>query len=257
MMRIVLRTPGRLALLAAICCGLAGSGAVRAWTILTHSTGTEVHVVDGELVGKEHGGRRAYYVELVRALLAELRIPDHARDVPFARGLKWVTSEDEVAFFNVSRTPAREDLVRWVGPISHERDFLYHSATQTASLTRLLDGQHEPICVMNGNLHDQLLSSLKFSALTRARSFEHCVRILLAGRVRYLATAEEGLGPRLQAMALPADALVRTEVMLQESGGFIALSPRTSDAELERWNVALDKLRREGVLERLRERYAH
>jgi len=225
------------------------------WTVLTHSTADAVQQVDGQLVGRAHGGKRAFYVELVRALLAELGLAAQIETVPLARGLKWLAADAHVALFNLSRTPAREALFRWVGPISHERDYLYQRADDALELRQLDDARQGGICVVNQNVHDQLLSDKKFTDLTRVRSVEQCLRMLMAGRVRYLAAAEAGMERRLQLLAIAPTAVRKTAVMLLESPGYIALSAQTPESEVERWNAALRKLQRDGVVERLQGLY--
>jgi len=250
--------PARLlaaGLLGWLCLHPAGAVA-QDWTVLTHSTADAVQLVNGEMVGREHGGKRAYYVELVRALLAELKIAARVEDVPLARGLKWLSSTDErVAFFNLSRTPQREALFRWVGPISHERDYLYQRAGDAAEPRQLDDVRQSRICVVNRNVHDQLLGERRFTDLARVRSVEQCLRMLMAGRVRYVAAAEAGMERRLQSLAIPADGVRRTGLMLVETAGYIALSAQTPQSEVERWNAALRQLQREGVVERLQAVY--
>jgi polar amino acid transport system substrate-binding protein len=223
--------------------------------VLTHSTADAVLRVDGQLVGRAHGGKRAFYVELVRALLAELGVAAPIETVPLARGLKWLAAEPQVALFNLSRTPAREAQFRWVGPISYERDYLYQRGDDALELRQLDDARQGGVCVVNQNVHDQLLSGMKFTDLARVRSVEQCLRMLMAGRVRYLGAAESGMDRRLQQLGIAAGAVRRSAVMLMESPGYIALSAQTPEHEVERWNAALHKLQREGVVERLQGLY--
>ena len=46
------------------------------WAAYTHSTGEQAEVRDGELRGRPHAGKRAYYLELLRALLSEVDDPE-------------------------------------------------------------------------------------------------------------------------------------------------------------------------------------
>lgn len=238
-------------------CALPAAAEAQAWTVLTHSTADQVQMVAGELRGRAHAGKRAFYLELVRALLTELDLRTPIQSVPLARGLKWLETEPQVAFFNLSRTPAREALFRWVGPISQERDYLYQRGDDATEPRQLDDARQGSICVVNHNVHDQLLSaSGRSKDLTRVRSVEQCLHMLMAGRVRYVAAAEAGMAQRLKSQAMPSGAVRRSAVLLVESAGYIALSAATPEPEVERWNAALRKLQREGVVERLQALYA-
>ena len=57
------------------------------WQVYTHSLGAQASTVDGSLRGQPHGGKRAFYVELVRALLGELGQPQSIVEVPLARNM--------------------------------------------------------------------------------------------------------------------------------------------------------------------------
>ncbi len=56
-------------------------------------------------------------------------------------------------------------------------------------------------------------------------------------------------------LAIAPAAVRKTAVMLLESPGYIALSAQTPESEVERWNAALRKLQRDGVVERLQGLY--
>jgi len=104
------------------------------WQVYTHSLGAQASTVDGSLRGQPHGGKRAFYVELVRALLGELGQPQSIVEVPLARGLKLVQSRNHVVLFNLSRTEEREHLVHWVGPTLHETDYLYELSVRPTGI---------------------------------------------------------------------------------------------------------------------------
>lgn len=224
-------------------------------TVLTHSTFSQVSV-DGEtLRGVAKGGRRAFYVELVRALLADLGVADQIQDVPFARGLMLVQQRDQVAFFNLDRTPEREDLVQWVGPISSDLDVLYESADHPTGIQNLDDARGKRICVLRANVHDRKLSALGFSELVRARSYEQCLKLLDAGRVDLAASAVETLPEKLTATGIEPQRVRRTPVVLMRTDGYIALSRTTPPAEVARWSEALARLKASGRYQALHEKY--
>lgn len=232
-----------------------GYASAEHWQFYTHSLGEQGVAVGGTLHGKEHGGKRAFYLELVHALQAELGSPAPISEVPLARGLKLVTEQPHVVLFNLSRTPDRENLVYWVGPTLQETDYLYESSDAPTGIQTLSDASDLPVCILNGSSHDVLLAQHGFTQLKRHNSYSGCFRMLAAGRVQLVASADSGLQQKLVEAQVDPARIQATSVMLGHDRGFIALSKDTSPNDVARWQAALDKLRDNGHYQALYLRY--
>lgn len=226
------------------------------WQVYTHSLGNQASSVDGELRGLAHGGKRAFYVELVRALLGELEQPQSIAEVPLARGLKLVQSRSHVVLFNLSRTEEREHLVHWVGPTLQENDYLYELSVRPTSIRSLAEATDMPVCVLNGSSHDSLFVEHRFTRLHRANSYAGCFRMLAAGRVLLVASADSDLSNMLAEADVGLAEVSPSAVSLGEDQGYIALSLDTPAAEVARWRAALAQLTRDGRYQQLYDRYA-
>ena len=227
------------------------------WQVYTHSLGSQASLVDGSLRGQPHGGKRAFYVELTRALLAQLREPAHIVEVPLARGLKLVQSRSGVVLFNLSRTAEREHTVHWIGPTLRETDYLYELKAHPTGIRLLEDAAALPVCVLNGSAHDSLLSAHAFGQVQRANSYAGCFRMLAAGRVQLVASADSDLPSKLAEAQVAAADVVPSAVSLGRDEGYIALSLDTPAEEVQRWQQALAQLMRDGRYQRLQAQYAH
>lgn len=234
---------------------LAGAAHAAPWQVYTHSLGEQGVVLEGNLHGREHGGKRAFYLELVHALLAELGSPSPITEVPLARGLKLITEQPHVVLFNLSRTPERESLVHWIGPTLQETDFLYESAHWPTGIRQLEEARHLPVCILNGSSYDEMLVRQGFTELRRNNSYAGCFRMLAAGRVRLAAAADLGLPQVLTEARIAPGEIQVTAVSLGQDRGFIALSKDTSAEEVTRWQAALERLRQNGQFEALYRRY--
>ncbi|MBJ7309032.1 substrate-binding periplasmic protein [Rugamonas sp. CCM 8940] len=226
------------------------------WHVYTHSSANQTALIDGKLHGKPNGGKRAYYVELMHAMLAQLDLPDRIDEVPLARGLAMLRSRDDVVLFNLDRTPEREDKFAWVGPISEESDYLYERTAAPTGIRSLADARALRVCVLNGNIHDELLAAAGLSNLYRHNNYAGCFQMLMLGRVDLVASADSGLRHKLRDARVDAAAIQATPVRISHSKGYIALSKATSAAELARWNAALATLGRNGALRKLQQQYA-
>lgn len=232
-----------------------GYASAEHWQVYTHSLGEQGMTVGDTLHGKEHGGKRAFYLELVHALLAELGSSAPISEVPLARGLKMVTEQPHVVLFNLSRTPERESLVHWVGPTLQETDYLYENSATPTSIHSLSDARELPVCILNSSSHDDLLVQQGFTRLKRHNSYSGCFRMLAAGRVKLVASADGGLQQELAEAQVNPARIQATPVVLGHDRGFIALSKDTSRKEVARWQAALDKLRDNGQYQALYQRY--
>lgn len=229
----------------------------RDWLIYTHSLDSQAVLVDGQLRGREHAGKRAFYLELVRALLTDMARPLPIQAVPLARGLAQLQQRDDVVLFNLGKTPERLPLAHWVGPIWEEIDWLYENAQHPTGIRNLQDAKDLPVCVLNGSSHDERLSAMAFSQLKRNNAYSTCFSMLAAGRVALVASADSGLAQKLHEAGITADQVRPSAVQLGRDEGYIALSRRMPEQDIVRWRDALHRLKQDGRFQALQNRYAN
>lgn len=242
----------------ALCCALplAPLHATTPLTLITHSVGGQAEQREDGLHGFPGGGSRAFYIELVRALQADLKRQAPIVEVPFARGLRMVQTEPDVAFFNLIRTPEREHTVQWVGPISRQTDFLYARADLRAGIRTMADARTRPICVLAGSVHEQAARSAGFHQVHTTSSYANCFRMLAAGHVELTASASDTVDQKLREAEIRPALIRQTSLVLSRTDGYIAFSPNVPATELARWRKALRKLQKNGRYKQLHIRYA-
>lgn len=233
------------------------TGLARDWLIYTHSLDSQAELIDGQLRGREHAGKRAFYLELVHTLLADMAKPLPIQEVPLARGLAQLQQRDDVVLFNLGKTPERLAMAHWVGPIWEETDWLYESTQRPTGIQNLLDAQNLSVCVLNGSSHDERLSAMAFSQLKRNNAYSTCFNMLAVGRVALVASADAGLAQKLREAGIAADKIQPTAVQLGRDEGYIALSRGMSEQDVVRWREALHKVKQDGRFQALHTRYAN
>lgn len=225
-------------------------------TFLTHSLGEQAYVDDdGQLRGKERGGRRAFYIELVREMMQITGHPKAIAVMPFKRALLLVQSTPGHALFNVNRTDERENTLKWVGPLQSSVSYLYDNINRPTGVKTVEEAKAvESICVMRGNVHHRYLESQGFGNLYLANSYVSCIRMLALGRVSMTPLSNLSL-----VTSQPTDTEFRdlhnTSVKLMESEGYLAFSKETPDEVVMTWQGALDKLKASGRYDELLEQY--
>lgn len=226
------------------------------WQLLTHSTDGQVSYQNGQMHALPHAGKRAFFVALLLRLQQDLQLSGSLRDVPLVRGWQTLRVEPNVALFNLSRTREREPLAQWVGPIWQESDYFYERSAYPTGIQQLEDARLLPVCVLNGGVHDQRLSQLGFSQLQRGRSYEACLQMLVAGRVQLVVSSSRDIAQKLRSNDISPREVSQLPVVVNADDGYIALSANTPAQEVQRWQAALDRLRRSGEYQHLYLQYA-
>ncbi len=221
---------------------------------MTHSLKWEVYTDEkGEIRGKEHGGRRAFNVELVREMMILLKHPVHFMEVPFKRGFNLSQSKRNYAFFNVNRTPEREETVKWVGPLQSSITYFYELKNAMTGIQNFEDAKRvNSICVLNGNVHHKLLEKKGFTNIAPNSSYSACIKMLIRGRVN--------LTPLSNISSIIKDpefskVVQRTPVKLSDSKGYLVFNISTPDSVIQQWQETLDQIRQSGRYKQLVQQY--
>lgn len=224
---------------------------------MTHSLQGQTYFDEkGELRGKKHAGKRAFNLEIVREMMLIMEHPTKIHEYPFIRGLRMVQKCPDFAFFNVSRTPEREDAVKWVGPVQIEKDYFYEMKNSPTGITSLEDAKKvDAICVLNGAIHHETLLKNGFTNLITNVSYVNCFKMLKSGRVNLTPSACCTVSKKLEEAGIGLDEIQQTPVVLLESGGYIAFSKNISDCVIKQWQEAFDQLKESGKYQKLYELY--
>jgi len=225
--------------------------------VYTHSSDDASFIdADGYLRGIEHGGRRAFLVELVREIMLDLGLSPRIENVPLNRGLKLIAGGSSSAFFNVDRIDSRKQLYRWVGPLQEDSINFFENRLKPTRIRSLKDAAKvESICVMRGNSHEQRLQQLGFNNLFQANAYRSCWEMVQLGRVDLMT-----LGANLEAtMYKPGEdeelLVVNTGIPLGHTRGYLAFSLDVPQGTADLWQAALEKIRSSGRYNQLYDAY--
>jgi len=226
-------------------------------TFMTHSIEDNAFIDEhGELRGKENGGRRAFSIELVREMMILMDHSMEFQEVSFKRGLKTVQQESDHALFNVSRTLERENTVKWVGPIRSSKNYFYELAEAPTGVKTLEDARKvNCVSVLNGNVQHNFLVKNGFKNLETTNSYIANFKMLVNKRCPLIPSSGSSLPAWLKEADLPPDAVLRTPVMLFETKGYLAFSKNIPDVEIQRWQDALEQIKKSGKYENLVKKY--
>ena len=203
----------------------------------------------------EGGQVTAFSSDIVLELCERVGHPKTIRVMPWARAYNSVLEEDNRILFSTTRTPQREALFKWVGPIYKPTIVFYArkgSALQIASLDDAKKvGQ---IGTYIEDAEETLLKDAGFGNLASVGDDFLNPKKLARGRIDLWITGDlEGIYKAKKAGVDPGDMEIAYEIKTKEY--YLAFSKGTADAEIEKWQNALDVMRQDGTYENILRRY--
>jgi polar amino acid transport system substrate-binding protein len=206
----------------------------------------------------EDGVLKGFSVEIVQGILKRLDETASLAAFPSMRTKLMLDSMPRTMMITMLRTPEREHLYKWIGPLGDGAIYFYQRSDSRLSIANLDDAKKvRLIACRSGGLVLNTLREKGFSNLDSASSDGASIyKKLLLGRCD-LGISESPIGVRyvLKKMGYPANALVQTPVQLIGFPLYIACSKDIPDQEIADWQKALDALKASGVFASIQKKY--
>lgn len=219
----------------------------------THNLGDAAYIgADGFLHGHPHMGRRAFFVEIVRAMMEEAGSVQPIQEVSISRGFS-LLMQGNSAFFNVARTEERSDRYKWVGPVAIFSLYFYEHKERPTGIKSLEDAKSiNAICVVTSHVRVSYLTQRGFKNLLKTPSNENCANLLTFGRVDLISASYY---PWFASDPQLSNQIKRTPVVITEHSANIAFSKNLPDAVVAHWQQALDRVKNSPRYEQIRTTY--
>lgn len=256
----------RRGLLMAASCLLSGLSGVASAAVMP-ATGTGVrkpalHAFTEPFPPMSHlkdGVAQGFGVELLQLMSEDAGLDATVEVLPWERSMREAARRRDSVLFPLVRTPERESRYRWVGPIGPRRLMIYRLTRRTevrpASLKAL---GHWRIGVSRGSAAVQQLEAQGLRAgveLELGLDDDTNLRKLLAGRMDLIVLLDWAAAWQLREMGLPYATLTPVLPLDDRQTYWYGLPPESDPAIARRLQAALDRLKRDGRQERLRQRY--
>ena len=234
--------------------------------ILLGITGAPVRADDYQVVTEdwapynyqENGQLTGMTTEIVRAIMALTGDHFEIVMVPSMRSTYTLNSRPRTILFSMFRTPERESLYKWVGPIVEESIYPYQLADAQQPVNSLEQLHQAPqITTRQAGLIPDILQARGFTNLDRSASGnQQLYRMLLAKRTDLIVgDTPSGVAYNCRQLNIPAGALRQIPVELYRSSLYIAFSRDSDDKVVNAWSKALEQLRGSGELQRIMHKY--
>ena len=206
----------------------------------------------------ENGALKGFSVEIVQAIAQLLNADIDIQLMPSMRAKASLENNQRTMLVTMLRTPERDTKYKWIGPLGDSSIYFYKRKGNPLEVSTLEDTKKvRSICSRQGGLTTSKLREAGFTNLEASASDGNAVyRMLIFGRCD-LAVSDSPLGVihLLKQMNYPLDAVVQTPVKLIAAPIYIACSKDISDAEIARWQMALDKLKTSVAFQAILKRY--
>jgi polar amino acid transport system substrate-binding protein len=203
----------------------------------------------------EQGQPRGLAVELVQEIQRRLGQQRAIELMPWARAFREAQAPQPTALFAMARTPGRERLFKWVGPIVTFYSALYAPAGGGLRFRQLAEAKlADQVLVVRGWYTAEQLRSQGFANLFEVADPQQGVRMLLARRAPLFATERISMPATLAGMGLESEVL-EIVYSFASSDGYIAFSRSTPDATVRAWQRELDAMKRDGSFQAIYKRW--
>jgi polar amino acid transport system substrate-binding protein len=203
----------------------------------------------------KNGQLTGFSVEVVREIQKRLGLTGKILTVPWSRGIDKLNNEPNTMLITMAKTPEREALYQWVGPVISVRYGLYGRANSTLKIESLDDAKKvKAIGVYRNDIRDQTLTRLGFTNLDRASSNVSSFKKLMIGRIDLY--TDNKLGAEQTAVALGYRTTdVKLVFPLFKSYLSFGVSRSTNPAIVQKWNAALDAMKKDKTFLSIQRKY--
>lgn len=197
-------------------------------------------------------------IEIIGRLKKEVNSEDPIRVVPWTRGLKIVKKRKNSALFSMLRTPDREKLFKWVGPLVDFSVVFFKKTGSEIYINSVEDAKKvKKIGVTKNVANHEMLLAMGFKNLDVIQSGadEKNIKKLVKGRIDLWPTTY--FGGLYNANNLGFKGMIEPIVDFPVFQGqlYLAFNLKTADSVINKWQKAVEDLKLEGTLDEIVSKY--
>lgn len=207
----------------------------------------------------DKGEMTGFSVQLLHALLKRSGLQLDERGVqllPWARAYQTALYQPDIVLFTAARTAERDKLFQWVGPIGPRAIWFWRLASRSdVAPQNLAEATRWRIAAVRNSASAQQLSLDGFESLVNVTDETDKFRMLRRGRVELVTALELGAAFHMRQLGGSLSELTRLFVQDAQYDYYFAVSRGTAPAKVAALQQALDAMRLDGSLERLRQQW--
>jgi polar amino acid transport system substrate-binding protein len=197
-------------------------------------------------------------IEIIESIKTEIKSKVPIKIVPWSRGLKITKKRKNSALFSMLKTPGREKLFKWVGPLVDFSVVFFKKTGAPIYLKSVEDAKKvKKIGVTRNVANHEMLLALGFKNLDVLQSGadEKNIKKLVKGRIDLWPTAY--FGGLYNAKNLGYEGMIEPigDFPVFQGQLYLAFNITTADIIINKWQTALNVLRTKGILDKIVAKY--
>ncbi|MDH3839248.1 MAG: ABC transporter substrate-binding protein [Desulfobacteraceae bacterium] len=204
---------------------------------------------------KKDGKVTGFVTDIVRKIIVRQNIPDNIRLTTWENAYNLALSNPNVVLFSIERTPDRESLFQWVGPVGKNNAIFYTKKGSGIKINSLEDARKIPAIATTTNwFTEQYLKSKEFTNLISSPLPETAVKQLMNGEVQLSIFTDITVPEIVKTAGYSMDDL-EPVFTVSSTYFYIAMSLGTPLEMVEKWQSGLDDLKADGTFEKIYRSY--
>jgi len=221
----------------------------------THELNIFAEDIPPFVYGKKDFIPRGIGVEIVRYVAKQLNHSGEMEILSWNRAYKWTRDKSNNVLFPMSRTKARENLFKWVGPLFKSTSYLYKRKGNPMEVNSLEDAKNVlAISVVRNYASHQYLVDNDFKNLVDIGHTGGVIRSMVFNRASLISAGDIFLRFRAKQAGVDYRLIKNTGVKLLEQTQYVAFSKSTPDSVIQQWQNIFNKIKQNGVYDKIFQR---
>lgn len=196
-------------------------------------------------------------IDLVKEIQKRIGNKKEIKVFPWKRAYNITLRKKGYALFLTTKSKERENLFKWLGPISSVKIRFFKNASRKDLDIKTLDDAKkvDSIIVESDTVTTEVLQEFGFTNLDLNTLTNHRLNKLLENKTDLFPTDELSFIYNLKQQGLDKKIIpVKMEAFF-ESKLYIAFNKETSDDIIDRWETAFEEIKADGTYDKILERY--
>ncbi len=231
-------------------CLLAAPAWAQTFLVLTEDLPPVHYEEDGRVVG--------IATEVVEAIFRQAGLEPSIRIYPWKRAYQIALRTKDSFIFTINRTPEREHLFKWIGPILQKRTCLFRLRSRRDIRVRTLADvrKYTTAVILGYALTDRLLDEgfAENRELIVTHNKKSQIRVFLSGHADLITGNEYTLAWALRKEGYSMD-MVEPVLVMTERGYYLAANPSVDNSIIRRLQEASEEVARSGAIPGIIKKY--
>jgi ABC-type amino acid transport substrate-binding protein len=204
---------------------------------------------------EKDGKTTGFVTDIVREIISRQNIPDNIQLISWNEAYNVALSNPNVVLFSVERTPEREKLFQWVGPVGQESAIFYSKKDSGIRINSMEEAKNiDSIATTTNWFTEQDLKSRGFTNLVSSPLPTTNVTQLMNGDVQLSIFTDITATEIVKEAGYSMDDL-EPVFTVSSTYFYIAMSFGTSPELVKKWQSVLDELKMDGTFEKIYRSY--